>query len=199
MASIFDFVKEGQKSPPVGLPLSGSSIFEAAKTLPEKKEPTRIESLTAAPLKGAVKGIYEYGEAASFLQNPLFHMLGLGKTSLPSEKMEELTEEIFPTQKKAPERYLERGGKIATYLAGPGKITSKLARGGIATVAGQLAEDLGLGKGTQGLIEVGAFLSPTGAKKYVSSLYAEANNLARGARTPATKLKIGRASCRERV
>jgi hypothetical protein len=171
MTSIFDFVRQ-EKVTPASEPISTgsgntSSIFEAAKQLPEEKPRTRVQSITGAPIKGLLKGLQEtYG------------MLSTGP--IPSRLAERAFEEGIPTENKLPERTLERAGKIGSYLIGPGKLPSKLIRGGLATVGGQLAEELGFGKGVQGTIETAAFLSPTslkGAQKYVSSLYSEAESL----------------------
>lgn len=185
MTSIFDFVKQGQQSSSPNSSnqiqnISNSSIFEVAKGLPVEKERTRIQSLTAAPVKGLLKGLQEtYGS--------------LSTGPIPGKLAERAIEETFPTEKKAAERFLERGGKVASYLAGPGALRNKLIRGGLATVGGQLAEEFGLGKGAQSTIEIGALLSPTslkGAQKHISSLYSKAEKaLPKGADVQAGNLK----------
>lgn len=183
MTSIFDFVKEG-KSAPLSIPSesrSNSSIFEAAKELPVEKEITRTQSITAAPIQGYLKG----------LQNAY----GSGTGPIPSELANRVFEEVLPTENKAPERLLERGGKIAAYVSGPGALRNKLIRGPAATFGGQLAQEFGFGKDTQEAIETGLLLSPTtwkGAQKYVSSLYGKADSLLpKGAEAEARNLRKG--------
>lgn len=189
MSSIFEFVKKGSqpKTETKTIPTTNSSfsIFQAAKNLPEEREPTRAESLAKAPVKGFLKGLSETAESSPLIaRGPVSH-----------EMFQQLTNEVFKTQNKAPERFLERGGKIASYAIGPGKAASKLVRGGLATVGGQLAQELGLSEGTQSAIETAAFLTPSswkGAQKYVSGLYKKAETfLPEGAEVNARDLKKG--------
>lgn len=170
MTSIFDFVKQDTPiQPQVEIPNEikmPSSIFEAAKELPKENVRTRTQSVTAAPIKGLLKGLQS--------------AYGSGAGPIPSELANRAFEEVIPTENKAPERLLERGGKIAAYIAGPGALRNKLIRGTAATLGGQLAQEFGFGKNAQEVIETGLLLSPTtwrGAQKYVSSLYGKADSL----------------------
>lgn len=190
MSSIFDFIKEGKEESSF-IPSSNYSIFEAAKNMPEVKEPTRVESITAAPIKGIIKGASELAQGYQILRDPIAAFLGLTGHVVTPELGEKVTEQVLPTQKKAPERFLERAGKVSTYVAGRGNIIPKIIRGGIATLGGQLAEEFGLPKSAQGAIEIAGLLSPTrlnGAQKFASSLYSEADTLSQGGRIPARNL-----------
>src|SRR3990167_4516734 len=154
MSSIFEFVKEGKKTsaPTTESPQTNSSfsIFDAAKEMPDEKIPSRAKSLVSAPIKGILKGASEIAETSPLIaRGPVSH-----------EMFERLTNEILPTLDKPIERYLEKGGKVATMLAGPGKVGPKLIRGGLATIGSQTAKELGLSEGWQTAIELGALATP---------------------------------------
>jgi hypothetical protein len=183
MTSIFEFVKQSKQLPSSTSSQiqtqNRSSIFDVAKELPEETEPSRARSLISAPIKGYLKG-------AQSSTIPIFP-----GGPIPPELSERAFEKILLTQQKAPERFLERGGKLAAYVTGPGKGLPKLIRAGIGTVGAQLAEELGLSEGVQTAIETGSLLTPSslkGAQKYVSSLYNQAESLAANAKIPAKNL-----------
>lgn len=123
------------------------------------KEPSRFRSLISAPIKGAVKAGQELARATSMFSTSPF-----------SPQLEErLTEELLPTQEKLPEELLERGGKLATYLAGgEGSLLSKGLRSGVGALAGQTVKGLGGGEIAQDIAELASMSAPDLAKNLVA-------------------------------
>lgn len=144
-------------------------------------ERTRIQSLTAAPVKGLLKGVQQQTELSMLPRGPI-----------PAELANRAFDEFFPTQDKLSEKLLERTGRVATSLIGGGKgVASRAIRGGLSVLGGQIAEALGGSKETQQLVETGALLSPTvlkGTQKFVSGLYGQADKLAKGGSVSAKNL-----------
>jgi hypothetical protein len=186
MSSIFNFVSHGNNSQEHVQSLQEkplSPIFEEAKKLPEQKEPSRWRSLISAPIKGVLEGAEEFAELFPGLPSGV----GSGK-----KLRKKVFERVLPTQDKPAERYLQKAGKISTYVAGPGKLIPKLIRGAVATLSSQTAKEVGAPGWAQTSLEIGSLLTPTsvrGAQKYISSLYGQAQSLLpEGATTSAKNL-----------
>lgn len=117
--------------------------------------PSRFRSLVSAPLKGALKGAQETARSISLFPTSPFN----------SKMSKRLTDEILPTQEKFPEELLERGGKLATYLAGgEGSLASKGLRTGIGALAGQTIKEMGGGEIAQDIAELATMSAPDLAK-----------------------------------
>lgn len=119
------------------------------------KPPSRFRSLISAPIKGALKGAQEIVRSATLFPTSPFS----------PQLSERLTESLLPTQEKLPEELLERGGKLATYLAGgEGSLASKALRTGIGALAGQTVKETGGGQLAQDIAELASMSAPDLAK-----------------------------------
>lgn len=122
-------------------------------------QPSRARSIIGAPVKGAIKGAVDIASMA----DPFKALLGVNELN-PHQK--QAIETTLPTQNKALEKGLERGGRLAvSALGGPESLLAKGARVAGGAAAGQLAEEAGLPEWAQGLAELGAFASPKFGKK----------------------------------
>lgn len=90
----------------------------------------------------------------------------LPKTGPVPEKLgHAVTEQFLPTQEKAPEQFLERAGKLSTFLAGgEGTLASKGLRTGAGALFGQGVKEVGGGELAQDIAELGAMSLPDLAK-----------------------------------
>lgn len=112
------------------------------------KEQSRLKSLGSALAKGVIKGAQSISPLPKL--GPVPEKLGL-----------RVTEEMLPSKKELPEELLERGGKLATFLAsGEGGLVSKGARAGIGAVLGQTTKELGGGQIAQDIAELGSMGLP---------------------------------------
>ena len=112
------------------------------------KEVSRTRSLLSAFPKGIIKAAQSISPLPNF-------------GPVPEELGAKVTEQFLPTKKKLPEELLERGGKLATYLAGgEGGIASKILRTGAGTLAGQATKELGGGKLAQDIAELSSMSLP---------------------------------------
>lgn len=94
---------------------------------------SRARSLAGAPVKGAIKEVADIGE--------FFQRVPLPKGPFNPGKVREFAEEKFPTQEKAPEKFLERAGRLVPgALLGPG---SAAVKGGQVLAGAALGEGLG--------------------------------------------------------
>lgn len=120
---------------------------------------SRFRSLVSAPVKGLLKELPTFAN----LTNPVTFLM-------PRDKYEAEIEKILPTQPEFAEKALERFGRTAPYLAAGGEgILPSLARGGLSALAGQATEEMGGGPLAQGVAELGAFASPSLARKIIPS------------------------------
>lgn len=117
------------------------------------KEPSRARSLLGAFPKGVLQAVQSI--------NP-FQPPG----PISGKGAEKAIERIFPTQEKLPEQLLQRGGKLATFLAGGrGSLVGKAARAGVGALAGQTVKELGGGEIAQDIAELSSMALPDLAKQ----------------------------------
>lgn len=111
----------------------------------EIKEPvSRGRSIASAPAKGLIKGLSD-----------VVSMTPFGSTGpLPRQVEERVIEETLPTQNKLTEQILERGARLAPFVAaGPESVGLKLAQALGGAITGQAAKSAGLGETGQGIAE----------------------------------------------
>lgn len=141
--------------------------FVSQQEEPEQgQEVSRIRSLFSAPLKGLLGELSKGAEQIQGLVESLpfvgekveagaIAAEASGFKPFAGEKQKQI-EEALPTQDKAPERTLERGGRIAPYFAlggGAGGALSALSRITLGAIGGQTAEELGFGPLVQAFAE----------------------------------------------
>ncbi len=145
-----------------------------------KEQPSRARSLIGAPIKGLLKGAENL--------NPLAPQ-SIAQLIAPTRGAENALEQAFPTQKKLPERILERAGKLAPLIAlGPEGLPLKAAQLVAATGAGEAAKGLDAGELGQTIAEIAGMTAPgaiqSGIKKTTALLKAPKEKMASGLTKP---------------
>lgn len=156
---------------------SGSS-FDWNQFETVKPEISKGRSVASAPIKGLLKGTQDALALTPF-----------GNLGPLSKNVEErVIQQALPTRDELSEKLLERGGRLAPFVAtGPGGIGSKLAQAGAGALAGQLAEGAGLGELGQGIAEA----IGTGVPGLVRNASKKAGSLLKGAEKSTEKLSSG--------
>lgn len=110
-----------------------------------KPKGSRVKSLASAGAKGVIKGLKDIGDT-----------LGGGFLGpIPKKLGERTLEQVLPSEDSSLERGIERAGRLAPTVAfGPGRLAGKALQTAGGALAGQLAQEEGMGELGQGISEL---------------------------------------------
>lgn len=147
---------------------SGQLEFLELASAREEEQPqqvSKLRSLVSAPLKGAIKGLHQFGRMFGPL--PVESL----EEQMELERFPEIVEEFLPTREGFVESAAERAAETLPLLLGvPGAAGPLQAgiRAGAAGILGQTAEEAGFGETGQALAEIPAFVTPAMTGKLVA-------------------------------